>query len=239
MNAPLPCYAIDDQPAYLRQLKNYVQQTPGLLFAGCNRSARRGLEEMPQTGPLVLLLDIQIPDMNGLEAAQRLVHLPHVQVIFVTASPEHAVPAIKLRPADYIIKPFGYEDFLQGIQTASRILQSMHPGSPAIGIKIKIRDQHSGAIQHISATDIHYAEAAGKSVRLYLAHSTITTRSSLKELARQLPPNDFIQIHKSFLVAMPRVKGMEGEYLRLHNGARLPIGRSSLNLVKQRLDQPV
>jgi DNA-binding LytR/AlgR family response regulator len=177
----------------------------------------------------LLLLDIEMPGMSGLELTKNLTNKRPV-IIFITSKREYAAEAFDLNVVDYIIKPASGSRFIQAIDKAREILNSIHEE-----VKLKedefvfIRD--SNIIRRLKLDNILFAEAMGDYVKLYTLEKFYAIHTTLKAVEERLPASRFIRVHRSYLVAINKIDSMESGVLII-NRKPVPVAdayRSALN----------
>jgi len=177
----------------------------------------------------LLLLDIEMPGMTGLELTKNLQHKRPV-IIFITSKREYAADAFDLNVVDYIIKPVTSSRFIQAIDKAREVLDSNREE-----VKLKeeefvfIRD--SNIVRRLKLDNILYAEAMGDYVKLYTPEKFYAIHTTLKSVEERLPASRFLRVHRSYLVAINKIDGMEGGALII-NRKPLPVAdayRAALN----------
>jgi DNA-binding LytR/AlgR family response regulator len=177
----------------------------------------------------ILLLDIEMPGMSGLELTKNLVNKRPV-IIFITSKKEYASDAFDLNVVDYIIKPVTGLRFIQAIDKAREILNS---NKEEVNVKedefIFIRD--SNIIRRLKLDNILFAEAMGDYVKLYTPEKFYAIHTTLKSVEERLPASRFLRVHRSYLVAINKIDSLEGGVLII-NRTPLPVAdayRSALN----------
>jgi DNA-binding LytR/AlgR family response regulator len=186
--------------------------------------------ELLQLKPVdLLLLDIEMPGMSGLELTQNLNHKRPV-IIFITSKREYAADAFDLNVADYIIKPVTAPRFIRAIEKAREILES---NKEEISVKedefIFIRD--SNVVRRLKLESILYAEAMGDYVKLYTPERFYAIHATLKAVEDRLPSSRFLRVHRSYVVAVGKIETLDGGAL-IVGGKPLPVAdayRSALN----------
>jgi len=177
----------------------------------------------------LLLLDIEMPGMSGLDLTRNLVNRRPL-IIFITSNREYAADAFDLSVVDYIIKPVTTPRFIQAIDKAREVLESNREE-----VKIKedefifIRD--SNIVRRLKLDDIIYAEAMGDYVKLYTPEKFYAIHTTLKAVEERLPASLFLRVHRSYLVAVNKIDTMDGGALVI-NGKPLPVAdayRAALN----------
>lgn len=220
----LNCLLLDDEPLAMDVLTNYIGRLDDLhLVASCRTvgEANSCLRVQPID---LLFLDIMMPDMNGLDFAKSL-SSQGPMIVFTTASREFAVQSYEARAIDYLLKPVRFERFVQAVNRAfdrKKELFLLHGPKDAGTLLVKADNK----TYRIHVSDICYIESIRDHVVIYLEdQSPITAYTSIAALEAALPPNDFLRIHRSFLVACQKVKSFSSTAVELAN-QWLPIGRT-------------
>ncbi|WP_116108655.1 LytR/AlgR family response regulator transcription factor [Lewinella sp. IMCC34191] len=229
----LNCLIVDDEELARRLVCSYCDRLPDLRVVGEAAHPLAAMERLRKVSVDLLFLDIQMPNMTGLDFLRTLRQPP--AVILTTAYSEYALEGFELDVVDYLVKPFAFERFVMGVNKArdyrfpEKHLTSAPPQKEATYQLVRA-DRKTYRIPH---SEIHYIE----SMREYVAYHTDKGRTlslgSLKQLEDELPDR-FLRVHKSFIVATDRVEALEGNQLRIGE-ALIPIGGSYRELVKARL----
>lgn len=229
------CIAIDDEPMALRQIKSYIERTEQLELVAVCRSAREAQEVLKTTSVDLLFVDINMPDMNGLDFV-RSIDAGHI-IVFTTAHPEFAIEGFKLNAIDYLLKPFSYEEFMKASQKAISLVdlvERCHAAESAIAQneaeaadKEVISVKADYKTQLVKVADIVYLESAGEYVRLHIeGSSTITTLFRLKNMETTLPAESFLRVHRSYIVNLKRIASYTKGRIFLDNGEYIPLGEN-------------
>lgn len=229
------CIAIDDEPLALRQVKNYIERIEKLeLVALCSNAIEA--QELLKTEQVDLLfVDINMPDINGIDFVRGLTDPP--LVIFTTAYSEYALEGFKLNAVDYLLKPFSFDDFSRAAEKACslRELHRMRDERAASVSTIESIDEASDNNDYISIksdykvnlvryNDIIYIESVGEYIRLHLKDgSKLTTLFRLKNMETELPQRNFMRVHRSYIVNIDYVSSFARGKIYLSNGDYVPI----------------
>lgn len=228
----LNCLIVDDEPLARRQVEAYVSQVPFLKLVGAARNAlaAKGILE---TEPVDLIfLDIQMPQITGVEFLKQ--NDIFQQVIFITAYPEYALDGFDLEVTDYLVKPVSFERFLKACNKAvarvsgSQTIKSVSNQPGFLYVKCSKR------FEKIWIKDILYIEAMLNYVNIIAAQRKYTVYSSLKAIENNLPPNDFVRIHKSYMAAKKHISAVDAHEVQIA-GRRLPLSRANRQAVLQEL----
>ena len=200
----LTCAIIDDEPLAAALLESYVKKTPYLSLKGTYNSAIVAMRDLRETPVQLLFLDIQMPELSGIEFAKIL--SKDTKVIFTTAFSQYAVEGYKVNAVDYLLKPISYEDFLKA---ADKALERF-----AITLKQHIfqRDRFmlvksDYKLQRVCLDDVLYIEGLKDYVRFYMKDGEkVMSLMSMKKLDEYLPKPEFLRTHRSFIVHMTEVR---------------------------------
>ena len=206
----LSCITIDDEPPAVDLLNHFVAQTPFLKLAGSFNSAIEGLQFININKVDLIFLDIQMPDLSGIELARILAArngTPSPAIIFTTAFDEFALEGYKLDVIDYLLKPINYEDFLRGANKVMSRLQRPPQAEeePKIDdfIFLKVEFQ----TLKINCSNITFVEGLKDYAKINVdnAEKSILSLITLKALEEKLPQGRFMRIHKSFIIALDKI----------------------------------
>jgi DNA-binding LytR/AlgR family response regulator len=216
---PLNCIAVDDEPLALGLVCAFIEQTPFLKLVGRYSSAIEALRGLHEQAVDLIFLDIQMPDLNGIELA-RVIDRNGAQsgprIIFTTAYNQYAIEGHKVDALDYLLKPFGYDEFLRAANKARSYAERMQTPAP---LALPPRDEPEEEfiflkveyqLVRVAFKDILYIEGLKDYVKVYVKGSKnpILTLTSLKALEEKLPARRFMRIHRSFIVSLEQVKAI-------------------------------
>ncbi|HEY8970496.1 MAG TPA: LytTR family DNA-binding domain-containing protein [Puia sp.] len=214
---PLQCIIIEDEPIGRKILQDYIRQDSRLQLAGTYRTAAEAGPHVPALNPDLLFLDIRMPLLSGIEWLRSLPTPP--LVIFTTAFREYAIEAFDLNAVDYLLKPFSFLRFAQAVQKA---LDRCSPAAGTTAGDLFLRDGVKWL--RVSIDQILYIEAMREYVKVVTMEGAHLIHQSMKSMEEQLPADLFLRIHKSYIVAISRIRSVEGREA-LVGKQRLPISR--------------
>lgn len=200
----LKCIIIDDEPLAIDLLKSYVEKTSFLQLAGSFDNAPAAMDSILAEDIHLLLLDINMPQINGLEFSKTLP--ASIKVIFTTAYDQYAIEGFRLNALDYLLKPINYAEFLQAANKALEWFK-LTDSNRATSIFIK-----SGyRMEKIDFGDILYIENQKDYVKFHLenAKEPLSSLMSMQSLEDKLPVKQFMRVHRSFIVNLDKVKTIE------------------------------
>lgn len=211
----LKCLIVEDEELARILLSTYISKTQTLELVGECSNPLEAIEFLRQQQVDVLLLDIQMPELNGLDFLRSMDHRPHV--ILTTAYSEYALEGYELNVVDYLLKPFSFERFLKAVQKITvRVPLSMVPKTHLL-----IKSEHK--VHRLDLNELLYVQSMREYVAYYTTFGRVLSLGSLKQLEEELPSNRFVRIHKSYLVAIDRVRTLDGNFLSVGD-TLLPIG---------------
>jgi two-component system, LytTR family, response regulator LytT len=217
------CIAIDDEPLALKKLSGYISKTPFLENVGAFASAFSAFDLISKSGVDLMFIDIDMPDINGLDFVRTLREKP--QVIFTTAFSEYAFEGFKVDALDYLLKPIGYNDFLKSANKARLYFDSLRTGNPEPEKKkefLFIKADHK--INKISLKEIVYIEGMREYVRIHLSSGkSLMPLYSMKALGDQLPSDTFMRIHKSYIVNLEKIVTVENNRIVFEEKVYIPV----------------
>jgi len=223
------CAVIDDEFLARQYLKDYIGKVPDLELVGDFNSPLKALDLLKRQAVDLLLLDIQMPDISGLDFLKTLDRQP--AIILTTAFKEYALEGYELNVVDYLLKPFSFERFLKAVHKAASLIEKNRPAGGPEGAADR---QETGSYLVIRADrkyykinydDLIYIEGQKAYVTFHTAQQPITALASLKTLEEQLPAGMFIRIHKSYIVSVRKIQALEGNSIFIA-GKYLPIGKN-------------
>lgn len=213
---------VDDEPKAIQLLEGYADLFSELEVVATFRSAPKALEYLRLHPVDLVLLDINMPNLNGLSLSRMIT--PPTRVIFTTAYSEYAVESYEINAADYLLKPIGFERFAQAI---SRLLSASPtdelPEAPHEKATHAVVQLKSGSRIYPVATDqILYLKKDGNYMHYYTGGASIMARETTSEALAQLPSH-FIQIHKSYIINVRKIDYYDSRQVVI-NKQKLPIG---------------
>lgn len=227
------CIIIDDEPLARKGLKEYIDDIDFLSLAGEFDNPLKAAKRLGEGNVHLLLLDIQMPKMSGLEFFKTLDHAP--PVIFTTAFPQYALDGFELNALDYLVKPISFDRFYKAALRAKdyyelRATNKTGKGNSAEYFYIKVDNK----LVRIAYDEVLFAEALQNYVAIHTTTKKYITYLTLKTIEEYLPASHFIKTHKSFIVAASRIESIEGSEIKIGNHV-VPISRNSREEVMDKL----
>jgi DNA-binding LytR/AlgR family response regulator len=215
----LNCIAVDDEPLALGLVCRFIEQTPFLNLAGRFPSAVEALKAIHSQKIDLIYLDIQMPDLSGIELARVIAKGPETpRIIFTTAFEKFGLEGYKVDALDYLLKPFNYEEFLRTATKALSYYELINRSAPAPNsddqyLFLKVEYQWV----RIALDDILYIESLKDYVKVHLKNEEkgVLSLTSLKDLEEKLPSRRFMRVHRSFIVALDKISSMTKNSLQI------------------------
>lgn len=240
----------EDEHLAAEALADWVKATPGLQLVAVCEDGEDALAQIRALKPALVLTDIQMPGLTGLQVVQALQghdwgsgHQP--RIIFTTAYDQHALTAFELHAVDYLLKPFAQDRFDAALARARRLIGQPTPGldrllSPAAPhiARVLVRDPDTpGGLQVLAVDDIAYIESQADNVAFHAHGREHLKAQRISELEAQLDPTRFVRVHRSFIIHLAALQGLEktdsDAYIaRMKNGKRIPVSRSGYDRLR-------
>lgn len=220
---------IDDEFPARKLLTEYVAKVPNLQLCGTCENAFKAMEVLQNEQIDLILSDIQMPDLSGLELIRSMAEKP--LVIFTTAYTEYAIDSYELEAVDYLLKPISFPRFLQAINKVTERMKSRRKEAVSEATAAKTdRDffmvKADYKLYKIDYDSLIYVEGQSEYVTFHMKDKRrITAYYSLKKLEEELPAKDFMRIHKSYIVSLANIESVEGNMISI-NGQKLAIGKN-------------
>lgn len=202
--------ALDDEPLALKLVSDYIRKTPFLELVGEFDNPLDAIDFLGDDAVDLIVLDIQMPDLSGIEFAKALQGVP--KIIFTTAYEKYALQGIKLSAVDYLLKPFSYTEFLVAVQKAKKLIDLEQAALPTIEANnqfLFLKSEYK--IRRINFNDILYIEGLKDYVKVWLRNEDkpILSLNSVKSLEQKLPSDRFMRVHRSYIVNLDKIDTIE------------------------------
>ena len=224
------CAVVDDEPLALGLMASYVKKTPFLELVGAYNSAVQAMQEMHDHPVDLIFLDIQMPELNGLDYSRMIP--PQTRVVFTTAFNQYALDGYKVNALDYLLKPISYPDFLQAANKAQEwfklVEQSKQPEKAEKEEEIQsIFVKSDYKLIQIELKNILYVEGLKDYVKIYEENATrpVMSLMSMKAMEDMLPSDRFLRVHRSYIVQKEKIRIIEHNRIVFGN-TYIPIGDS-------------
>ena len=227
----MKCIAIDDEPLALDVIRKYVSELEGIILTATFDDAISGAEFLKNEKTDLLFVDINMPDISGLELVAALENKP--MVIFTTAHKKYAIDGFELEAVDYLLKPIAFERFKKAVQKAGALYALRNEVAKEGPEPIIVRSEYK--LVKIHPDDIEYIEGMEDYIKIHLRNSPhpVLTLMSLKGFLEKLPEGDFSRIHRSYIVPNAGVRSILNKKVSLISGKELSISDSYLDFIEK------
>lgn len=254
MSGLLRCAIVEDEPLAQELLEKYIRRVSFLELMATYDDAVAAFETLPALQPDMVFLDINMPEMTGLELL-RAYPTPHPAVVMTTANPSHALDGFDLGVTDYLLKPITFDRFLRAIgrvrekiggqprrtnldrevsQTAATNPERQWPTGQSVDFIFLKTDKK---LEQIRFDEIVFVEALGDYLKVFLADRYVVTHLTVTKLAERLPTDRFLRINRSYIVQLSHIKTLDGNCVITSTGDELTIGPNYRDTVKERIRQ--
>ena len=225
------CIAIDDEYPATLVIESFAAKIPDLNLVKSFTKAEEALKFINENNIDIIFLDIQMPNINGIEFIQNL-RKDH-KIIFTTAYDKYAVEGFKLEATDYLLKPFPFDRFVQATNKAIKQIELENKATQASTKRddkdfISVKSDYK--LHKIQLSDIDYIEGLKAYISIFVNGKRVIVLESLKNIESNLPSDRFIRVHKSYIVPIQKIKLMDGNMLDL-GLKKIPIGKSYKEIV--------
>lgn len=246
---PVRIIIVDDETPAREIIKHYLAEAEGIeIIAECS-DGFSGLKNISSLKPDLVFLDIQMPRLTGIEMVEVMTEKP--EIIFTTAYDQYAIRAFELNAVDYLMKPFQKRRFLEAVKKAIEKIRSgkgntepasqllaKRPDMPAPINRFVVRK--GNAINLIPVEKVRYIEAQDDYIMIYYSEGKALKQQTMKYCEDNLPPKDFVRIHRSYIVNVTEIKqiepyGKDNHIAILNSGDKIPVSRSGYQQLKEEL----
>lgn len=225
---PLTCIAIDDEPHALTLLSDYARKMPELTLQHTYDDAIAGMEYLQANPVDLLFVDINMPDITGLDLVRTLAQRP--MIIFTTAHSKFAIDGFELDAVDYLLKPVSFDRFSKAVNKAVEYFAYKSKPKSVPADSLFVYSEYR--MIKILFSDIDYIESLEDYIRIHLVSGKpVMTLLTMKKVLEKLPAEQFRRIHRSYIVATSRVKSVLSRKVTLASGAELPVSDSYLSFI--------
>ena len=227
-NIMIKCIAIDDEPLALQQLVAYISKIPFLSIVGQCQSAIEAKQIMQSDVVDAIFCDINMPDLNGMDFVKSLASPPII--VFTTAYSEYAVEGYKVDAVDYLLKPFGLDEFQRAANKVKRVYEQINDNDSTSNQSVSedastlfLKTEHR--IVKVDISDILYVEGMSEYMKIHLISQPkpLIVLLSMKKLEERLPAN-FMRIHRSYIINLDKIMEVNKNRVIMNEDVYLPIG---------------
>ncbi|MCE5227715.1 MAG: LytTR family DNA-binding domain-containing protein [Porphyromonadaceae bacterium] len=233
----ISCIIVDDEPLALEVLSSFIARIPYLVLEGQYTDPFFAMEHLRKKKVDLLFVDIQMPDISGIELVKTLNNPP--KIVFTTAYSSYAIEGFNLNAMDYLLKPIAFDRFLVAVNKVrdymelSEAAQEVHqPEEKDVPEYMFVKSNYKDI--KINFNEVLYIEGSEDYIKIHTTTKKVMTLLSMKGVMEKLPENQFIRIHRSFIVAIDKIESKSNERITIGKQS-LPIGASYLNEVSKRL----
>lgn len=223
----MKCIIIEDQPPAQRILKKFIADLGTLDLRATFSDALQAIEFLKTEEVDLIFLDIHLPKISGIDFLKTVTNPP--QVILTTAFPEYALESYELNIVDYLLKPFSFQRFVKAVSKVS----SLPPPAPAPenqdeqhGPRREVFVKSGHAFIKVTLRDIHYIKSDADYTEVFLSDKKVLSAEPLRYWLELLSPDQFVQVHKSYIVNTAQIEKVAGNQIYLYDGGVVPIGRT-------------
>lgn len=230
----IKCLAIDDEPLALRQLESYISKVPFLELVGSCGSTAEARKKLDEEDVSAIFVDINMPDENGMDFVRSLSAPP--MVVFTTAYSDYAVEGFKVNAVDFLLKPFGKDEFQIAANKLKEAYELRHQDLVVAGADddaIFVKTEYM--VMRIKIEDIRYVEAMSEYLRLYVEgeERPIITLLSMRKMEEFLSSRYFMRIHRSYIINLKKIRVVEKGRVSVDGQTFLPVGDMYKSIFQQ------
>ena len=226
----IKCIAIDDEPPALELIAEYVSRIPQLQLLQTFDDAISGAEFLRHNPVGLLFIDINMPDITGIELVKSLEEKP--MIIFTTAYKKFAYEGFELDAIDYLLKPIDFTRFSKAVNKALEYYDYKKNAGKQETNHLFVRSEYR--VIKINLSDIEFIESLEDYIKIYITGSKpILTLMPLKKVLEKLPAEQFKRIHRSYIVSVPKVISVLGRKVQLVSGKELPVSESYIDFIDE------
>jgi len=234
----IKCIAIDDEPLAVKKIAGYIRKIPFLeLVAEC-RNASEAMSIMSQNDIQLLFIDINMPDINGMDFVKSLANKPYI--VFTTAYSEYAVEGFQVEAVDYLLKPISFGNLLKAANKVKNLIElstnSQKESLRTTPNHLFVKSEYK--LIRIELDDIKYIESQHEYIKIFLINSNpAMTQISMKNIEEQLPSDRFMRVHRSFIVNLARVSVIERNRIVFDENVYIPISEQYKEKFQEYIDK--
>jgi len=207
MNCKFSCIIVDDEPLAVKLLESFVTKTPELELIGSFTDSVEAINAIKELKPDLLFLDIQMPDLNGMELAHMLPK--STKIVFTTAFKEYAFESYEVSALDFLLKPIRYNKFIAAVEKARELLTSNSSQENTVSTTVFLKVD--GEYRQVSLDKILYVSGLKDYVMFYVEgeRKPLITHLTMKAVEDMLPQQKFMRVHRSYIVALDKIRSVD------------------------------
>jgi DNA-binding LytR/AlgR family response regulator len=222
------CLVIDDEPLAIRGMKEYIAEVDSLNLVAAVSNPGEAIRYLSQVD--LMYLDINMPVINGIDFLRQVKNPP--LTIITTAYEQYALQGFELDVIDYLLKPVSFPRFLKATTKAVEYFKLLHPENTGNSSENYFFVKSNGILEKINLIDIVAVESLANYITIHTRDKKITAYLTLKQIKENLPADKFIQVHKSFIVAINKIEKIDHDFL-VADKLNIPIGLNFRDVVQQ------
>ncbi|NML39971.1 response regulator transcription factor [Chitinophaga sp. G-6-1-13] len=226
MKKKINCIILDDEPFAVKLIADYASKVPQLNVLYADSDVYKAIEVLNRETVDLIFLDIQMPQLTGIELMQ-LFNQKH-NFIIISAYAEYALDAFQFHVVDFLLKPVTFNRFYQSVEKYTRWQETFQTTDDTDNsLFVKADRKH----YKIATDDILYIEGLKDYIRIHTTDEKIMVLETMKDILEKLPPKQFVRIHRSYIIPLNKIKLIEGNQIQMIDGTFLPIGETYRKLV--------
>ena len=219
------CIILDDEPFAVKLMADYASKVPRLNVLYADSDVFKAIEILNNEVVDLVFIDIQMPQLTGIELMQ-MFNQKH-NFIITSAYPDYALDVFQFHVIDYLLKPIVFNRFYQSVEKFIRWQETMQNQQTDDFLFVKADRKH----HKITTDHILYIEGLKDYIRIHTKDEKIMVLENMKDILEKLPLNQFVRIHRSYIIPKSKIKVIEGNQIQLTSGEQLPIGETYRKLV--------
>ncbi len=227
MKKKINCIILDDEPLAVKLIRDYASKVPQLNVLYADSDVFRAIEVIERESVDLIFIDIQMPQLTGIELI-RMFNQKH-NFIITSAYPEYALDAYQFHVIDFLVKPVTFNRFYQSVEKYKRWQETFQNQEKDDFLLVKADRKH----YKIAPNSILYIEGLKDYIRIHTDTEKILVLENMKNILEKLPANQFVRIHRSYIIPFSKIKVIEGYQIQLTNGIYLSIGETYRKLVSE------
>lgn len=221
---------LDDDPISRKIIQKYISKSANIEFVAEFDNPLTALEELPELNCDLVFLDMEMPEMTGLEFISAVKNIP--QIVVISSKAEYAAETYNYDVSDYLVKPVEYSRFEQAVQKVEEISSSIRSGDEETD---HIFIKKNKGFSRVRYNDINYIEALADYVQINSDSERFTVLSTMKAITERLPEKKFLRIHRSFIVAIDKIDRID-ENMVIIGEHTIPVSRSYKDVLMKKLN---
>lgn len=230
INRTISCIIVDDDPAYLEILRSMVAKNKDLESLGEYEDSTEGFNAIIEHNPDFVFLDVEMPNMSGLEVLESLKQ--SIPIILISSKEDYALKAFNFDAVDYVTKPINYPRFVQAVNKVRRFITS---SSKNIAKSDQLFVKVGSSFKNVQTENILYVQAYGDFVKIFTKSEMLTVHTTLKLVEESLPVEDFVRVHRSYVVRIDQISDFNQSNLILQ-GRVIPISHRNRKQLMEKLN---